>query len=427
MGPICILGDAHLLYQAEWIDDENALKDEATEVLDNFDRALMKVSEESPSCVIFAGDMFDTRAQSGQRVAHREAEKYMTRIRKAIASLVATSKCNIYVLKGNHDSQPVLSSLSNIMSNHLTYVRNKVVEIGKTRIALLDTHYETGSYEIPVEELPSKADFLVMHESVPLPNVLAPSRDTVVEICGRFKRVFNGHMHQFQDKTLGIDNLCLLPAFIPSRDIKGNWMVKYSYSVGTVKQHVQQSPFGYIVLNGEEFHLNRYTPLQTIVRVELAGKDAKDFLEGIEKVYTLLMEGEDKKKVRVWVFAATDRLTVDRLLKERISAYPEIKTIDVIPVGALLQAPIPEMTQQLGDAAFTLDELVQRVMQSLSGNNQELAKSLFEKIFTPQLLANRHPDEPGTFRNLLEVISRGEQVSDSFVQRVWDLTRGMTR
>jgi len=88
MSAICVLGDAHLLYQAEWIEDERALKDEAEEALQNFERAINKVSRESPEALILAGDMFDTRTQSGQRVAHREAEKYMITIRESNAGFM---------------------------------------------------------------------------------------------------------------------------------------------------------------------------------------------------------------------------------------------------------------------------------------------------------------------------------------------------
>lgn len=81
MRPICILGDAHLLYQADWIDDEKILRDESKEVIDDFGRAVKKLALESPGAVILVGDMFDTKTESGQRVAHREAEKYMPTIR----------------------------------------------------------------------------------------------------------------------------------------------------------------------------------------------------------------------------------------------------------------------------------------------------------------------------------------------------------
>jgi DNA repair exonuclease SbcCD nuclease subunit len=74
MSKICVLGDAHLLAQAEWIEDERILSEEVAETLQNFLRAIDKVSKESPDAVVFVGDIFDQRTFSRQRVAHREAE-----------------------------------------------------------------------------------------------------------------------------------------------------------------------------------------------------------------------------------------------------------------------------------------------------------------------------------------------------------------
>jgi hypothetical protein len=91
------------------------------------------------------------------------------------------------------------------------------MKIGDMNVALMDTHYLTGFYEIPSTDIPKKADILIMHESVPLPNIQAPPSQTFVEICKSFGRVFNGHMHFYGEKVLGIPNFWLLPAFIPSR------------------------------------------------------------------------------------------------------------------------------------------------------------------------------------------------------------------
>ena len=298
---IAIASDAHLLYQAEWTEDEKLLRAEEQEVLDNFDRAMGEVAKQSPSAVILAGDMFDTRAESGQRVAHREAEKYMQRVRRTLGELSHKTGCKIYVLRGNHDSEPVLRGLESVMQGKLEYAGNKTIEIGPMNVTLMDTHYLTGYYEISPEDIPKKADVLIMHESVPLPNIQAPPTETFIEICKRFGLVFNGHMHFYKEKVLGIPNFCLLPAFIPSRRIKNNWMVKYRYEGGKVETQTQKSPFGFVTVENSGFEFVRYTPLEIIVRVELVGKNAGDFVSGIQQVYEILMDQKEHEKFRVYL------------------------------------------------------------------------------------------------------------------------------
>lgn len=424
-GPICVLSDAHLLYQVEWMDSEKVLREEAQEVLDNFERAIQNVVDESPSAVILAGDMLDTKAQSGQRVAFREAEKYMVRIRQILTNLSDKAGCKVYALRGNHDSEPVLEGLQGVLGGRFVYAKNQSIKVGLTTIALMDTHYLTGTYDIPLTDPPREADLLIMHESVPLPNVQAPSKETFVSICSNYQQVFNGHMHFYGEKTLGIPNLCQLPALIPSREIKGNWMVKYRYDNGQIESKKHESPFGYLTINRKQFQFRRYDPLQTIVRFELIGKKASDFAQGIQQVYDLLMEKEDRRDLRVWIFTNADRVTVDRLLWEKVGAYPEINTVDIVPErGEALRAPIPAIEREFGDVAFTRDELIERVVQSLSGKQQKIAIELLDTIFSSQILGSKNPDTRQAFRDLLQIMSRREKVSVTFVERAWELSKG---
>jgi len=45
MAFIALLGDAHLLMQAEWLEDESQLTVEGEEVLENFERAMNQVEK----------------------------------------------------------------------------------------------------------------------------------------------------------------------------------------------------------------------------------------------------------------------------------------------------------------------------------------------------------------------------------------------
>jgi predicted phosphodiesterase len=422
MEKICVVSDAHLLYQAEWIEDEKILRDEAKEVLDNFERAVKKVAEESPVAVILVGDIFDTKAVSGQRVAYREAEKYMLRIRQILNELADRTGCKIYALRGNHDSEPVLRGLESVMNGNFLYAKNQTIKIGEMRIALMDTHYLTGTYEISATDVPDKADFLFIHESVPILHVLSPPAETFVEICKKFKKVFNGHMHFYSEKVLGIPNFYLLPAFIPSREIKNSWMLKFRYANEKVETEKHESPFGYLVLKEKDFEFKRYNPLQIIVRVELIGKDANDFIQGIQQVYDLLAGREDKQKLRVWIRTNADKITVDRVLWERVTQYSEIKTMDIeCEKGESLRSPVPTIEKEFGDVAFTRTELTEKVLQTLKGKQLEMARSLLQEVFSPQVLESRSTKEIEVFKELLEIISKNQKVSSTFAQRAWEL------
>jgi len=419
MPRICILGDAHLLYQAEWIEDEKVLNEEAREVLDNFKMAMEKVISESPDAVVFVGDMFDTRTQSGQRVAHREAEKYMPVVRSILKELTKNG-CKIYALRGNHDSEPVLKSLENALGNVFTYVSNQVIPFGDLRLFFLNTHYVAGNYEIPLDEIPKDGNVLFMHESILMGNILGLSKENLERICKVFKFVFNGHMHFYAEKVLGIPNLYNVPAFIPSRRIKNNWMLKYRFENGKIESERQESPFGYIILDGNNVKFKRYDPLQTIVLMELIGKSVDDFLAGIKEIYNLLEEREDREKLRVWIKTNADKITVERIIWPQVSKYPHIKTLEIESERPeVLRVPVPKIEEEFGEVAFTRDELIDKLLSTLEKNQANIVRKIFNEIFTPQLLQSLNPKEGDAFKKLLELLAKGRKVSPGFVQRVW--------
>jgi len=422
MPVVCFLGDAHLLRQAEWTEDENALREEATEVLDNFQKAIDQISKEAPEVVVLAGDMFDTQTQSRQRVIHREADKYMVTIRHTLSGL-ADCGCKIFVLRGNHDSVPVLKSLQDALKDKVTYPGTSRFEIDNMAIAFMDTHYLVGQYDIPFDQVPSDADVLVMHESVPFANTQGLSKQTLASICERFKVVLNGHMHFFREKTLGIPNFYLLPAFIPSREIKENWMVKYRFEDGQVTEQDRRSPFGYVLYDGNKPQFNEYIPTQTIIHVEIVGKDISDFLQGIDRTYSQLLERKDRSKVRAWIKTNADRITIDRVMWEYVEKYPDIHTIDIVPEKTTtLRVPSPVIEEAFQDVAFSRDELIDKVAQGLTGEQLDLARRIFDEVFTIEIVSSKNADEKSAFWRLLEIASQKFKVSNGFIQRAWDLT-----
>jgi hypothetical protein len=364
----------------------------------------------------------DTRTESGQRVTHREAEKYMPRIRSILKELT-NNGCKIYALRGNHDSEPVLKSLESIMGGTFVYVGNKAISVKNLNFSFLNTHYVVGNYEIPVEEVP-KGNILFMHESISKGGILGVSKENLERICKMFSFVFNGHMHYYEENVLGISNLYNVPAFIPSRRIKNSWIVKYRFEGGKIENERQESPFGFVVFDGDKIEFKRYTPLQIIVLVELVGKTVNEFVTGIRSIYGLLMEREDKEKLRVWIKTNADKITVERVIWPEVSRYSEIKTLDIESERPeILRVPVPSIEEEFGEVAFTRDELIDKLFPLLKRNQVRIARKLFDEIFTPQLLQSQNPNEREVFKRLLELLAKERKVSQAFVQRAWELLK----
>lgn len=422
MVKIAIFSDAHLLMQADWLDDENQLTAEGNEVLDNFERAIEDIKKEKPDGVLIAGDVFDYRTKSRRRVAHREGEKYMIRIRSILEQLADDIGCKIFALKGNHDSEPVLRSTEKVLKGKFVYSGNETVKIGDRKVFLLDSHYVPGIYKIPLKEVPENGDLLIMHESAPIRGIPAPSEEEFRAICKRFKLVFDGHMHFFQPKAMGIPNLYMIPAFIPSREIKSNWMLRYKYPE-RMEPEVRKTPFGFILVDDDVADFKPYSPLQKIVRVEVKGEKAEDFLDGIREIYDILQQREDKNCLRVWVETNADPVTIDRIFWPTIREYKEIWTLDILRLK-LEPRVTPPTVIEFEAKAFTREELVERVLKSVSGSRREIVRRIFDEIFTVDYLRARRPDEPAGFKKLLEIISRNYKVSDAFLTRAWEIAKG---
>jgi len=418
---LAILSDAHLLIQAEWVEDEERRTKEGDEVLENFAKVANQITTHKVDAILLAGDMFDDKTKSGQRVAHREGEKYMAEIREVTSFLARNTKYGIYALKGNHDSHSVLKSTERALKGDFHYVRNDYVDIEGLKIFLMTSNYEPGYYEL--SELPSGGDILLMHESVPL-NIPGLSLATLRQLCSRFRLVLNGHMHVFATKVLENPNLYLLPALLPSREIKGNWMLKYRWPE-QIEPTVKPSPFGYVLVDDGKVTFQPYEPLQKVVRVEISGKTPQDFLTGLKEIYDLLETRDDRSNLRVWVVVDTDLVTIEKVLWPEVRRYKEITTVDILrmPKSPEAKEDVVQPEVEYGDKAFTLEELVEKTLASLGGKQREIAKQIFERIFTKDYLSSRTPDMRSGFKSLLELLSTQYQVSDTFPIRAWRLAK----
>jgi hypothetical protein len=400
MSRIAILSDAHLLIQAERFRDENYKSPGGQISLKNFSNVVSQVIAEEPEAVILAGDMFDEREKGGEWIADSEAAKYWPEIRNELKRLMERTTYGIYALRGNHDSASVLKELQDYLGDGFHFVRDEEKEISDHHVYFMETRYRQGNYRIPEEELPQKGEMLILHETLPwgMPGL---EQEILQELGRRFSLLFNGHMHHYSHGSLDIPNLYSLPALIPSRELKNAFTVKYQWPGDLDNPEVKDSPFGYLILDGQEISFQRYTPIQSIVKIEVKGDTPAEVVTGINEVYSALMRREDKENLWVWVSAQGVTFT-DTLGKET-NKYPEVNTMEI----SIKAKKEPKRLAELKglDKVITLSELEAKVLNALPWPDRDLAQNLFDEILTRDNLSKRADSNLARFlfQRLLEL------------------------
>ena len=417
MCKIAILSDAHLLIQAERYKDENTRSPRGELSLQNFNRVISQVIAEEPHAIILAGDMFDEREKGGELIADSEAAKYWPEIRSEIKRLMSSTKYGIYALRGNHDSASVLKELQDYLGDGFQFVRDEAREICGRQVYFLETRYRQGNYRIPDEELPGEGEILIMHETIPQ-GIPGLEQEIFQKLGQRFAMVLNGHMHHYAHGPLDIDNLYNLPALIPSRQLKNNFTVKYQWP-GDLQPEVRNSPFGYVMLN-DELSFRRYTPIQSIVRMEIKGDTPADVISGVDEIYSRLMEREDRNNIWVWISA--EGVSFKDTVAREANKYLEINTMD-IDVRAKKDTRKPAELKGM-DTIISLSDLQAKVLSSMPWPDREVAQKVFDEIFTASNLSKR-PDSNLSrylFQRLLELSATDYGVSQEnlpgFLQKV---------
>ena len=401
MSRIAILSDAHLLIQAERFRDENYRSPHGEISLKNFTKVVSQVIAEKPEAVILAGDMFDEREKGGDWIADSEAAKYWPDIRSELKRLMECTRYGIYALRGNHDSAPMLKELQDYLGDGFHFVRNEEKEIGDNHIYFMETRYRQGNYRISEEELPEGGEILIMHETIPWHNIPGLDNELFQELGKRFSVLFNGHMHHYAQGPLDIPHLYSLPALIPSRELKGNFTLKYQWPGDLDKPEIKDSAFGYVMLDGSQISFRRYTPIQSIVNIRIEGKTPADVVAGLNEVYSRLMRREDKDSLWIWVSA--QGVTFKDTLQKETNKYSEINTMNIdIKPG---KEPTKHAELKGLDKMISLSDLETKVLLSLPWPDRDLAQKLFDEIFTADNLSRRTDTNRGRFlfQRLLEL------------------------
>jgi hypothetical protein len=208
-------------------------------------------------------------------------------------------------------------------------------------------------------------------------------------------------MHHYAHGPLDIPNLYSLPALIPSRELKNNFTIEYRWAGSIEGPKVKNSPFGYLLLDGDEIAFQRYRPIQSIVNLQVEGNTAGEVITGINEVYSRLMEREDRDNLWVWI--STRGVTSEDILQRETNKYPEINTMD-IDIKVRKEPRKPVELKGL-DKMMTLLELETKVLTSLPWPERDLAQKLFQEIFTSDNLSRRADSSLGRllFQRLLEL------------------------
>lgn len=184
----------------------------------------------------------------------------MVRIREALRSLGKP----VYAVRGNHEKTEVLKSLSQTVDNFHHTEGRRWKEIDSTSFLLMDTNYNPRGYkseeiERVFEKICDEAEehtapILVMHETL-APFEGAVPTELVEKASESFDWIFNGHMHQFDSKTLGNQNTITLPSLLPSRLVYGKyWMERYLWQADEKNwdHESRPSPFGFVIFDSDE-------------------------------------------------------------------------------------------------------------------------------------------------------------------------------
>ncbi len=381
-----MISDAHLLIHAKRFKDGCFIPFEGRVSIENFRKVVDQILTEKPDVIIIAGDMFDQLEKSGDFVTDAEAAKYWPNIQDELRKLINGTKYGVYALKGNHDSSSILIELENSLGSNFHFVRNKEEKVGDFRIYFMESNYRRGYYEIPEEKIPSKGDILIMHETLPVLGIPGLKNEIIRELSKRFNFIFNGHMHSYDCGLFGSTNLYSLPALIPSHKLKCNYMIEYHWPGDLDVPKKKDSPFGYVILEGNKTRFKKYTPVQKIIHVNINGNNPNDVIEGINEVYSKLLENEIRPEL-LWVWVSAKGVTFKDTIRKETNKYQKIRTLDIF----VERTDEPKKSIELKgiDKIMDINELENKVLNSLQINEKELAQDLFDEIFTNENLSKK--------------------------------------
>jgi len=423
-----ILGDAHLFQS--FVRNYDSLSD--------FTRILQEIKENTPGCLLMAGDMFDYKKTATIYLRHYEGEGLMIRVRNILKDF----EIPVYAIRGNHEKEEVLRGLDQTVKNFY-YVKNDWKKFKDTLVYFMDTHYEGEFYEPEavsqiIKQITlstKKADettVLLSHETFePFKNSLP--KTAIRKVSKNFDWIINGHMHLWNPSAYGLKNVVTLPAALPSRLRFGSyWMEQYIWKQGSDRLELKkrESPFGYVILDTEkeklEFH--PFTPSKKIVEisVDVTNLSLKDVLNRFKEVFERIRERDDKDSLIILpeihgyanfvttfvneVFKDYSELNIEEL---RNNTIPRIITAS----GKVVSPPLLTIEQVFEELKKEIPEIAEKIEEEKQIKiNSTILNKILDDIYKNEIL-----ERPSS-----RVTTRLEILLEEIISKIEDLEKPET-
>jgi predicted phosphodiesterase len=351
--------------------------------LPDLKRALEKVVELEPDLVIFAGDMFDYKHSLLSFVKWFEGEDVMLSIRPILRKLG-----RVCAIRGNHEREEILRGIAQTVEN-FDYMMDRSLELDGMQIWFVDTRYELGpeegrkAIERVCEEARryGKGKILVIHENVG--QMESPIPDETLKLASTtFDFVFNGHCHVFT--TYRWKNFYLLPSLLPSRLRWGSyWLERYTWRAEDETPLVKQrdSPYGFVILEGDVVRFVPFTPSKKIVEVSI-GVDNLG-LEEIKKRFEKVLSGLEEAIVLPEIHGVIrfPPQAVEQYLRERGDWIGELRKNTTSPPFQRSEIQLPQLPN--------LEEIICRQAAIAARATEHLTEASIRRAFLSLLEEGR--------------------------------------
>ncbi len=234
----------------------------------------------------------------------------------------------------------------------------------------------------------------------------AVPREIVESLRKSFHWILNGHMHYFDKKIYGLENVVSLPSLLPSRLAIGKyWIEQYDWPSRNEEATFTErdSPFGYVTLdtNCGKLQLHRINPSKKMVeiRLDVTGLDLqttrerlRSVLDGIDSrpdMEDLIILPEVYGQITFSTYFLTDipREYPDLWIGEIRSDKTQPKTITV--AGKIVAPPIltvDGLMEEIENLASTISAKISA--KATIEIDEKTIKTLIHRLLQPEFVQN---------------------------------------
>ena len=399
---LAVIGDGHLFQTfAEKYDS-----------LADFEKILNQIAEDDPDALLVAGDFFDSKKTLRTYVRHYEGEGYMIKIRKLLQDFAKP----IYAIRGNHERQEILVGLDQTVEN-FHYAGDCWKKIGDCAFFFMNTRYETGWYSPEAlsqitKKLSSESKkrtngktLLVCHETLAEVEDAVP-KEIVESLKQSFHWILNGHMHYFDKKVYGLENVISLPSLLPSRLAIGKyWIEQYDWPSKNDEATFtkRDSPFGYLTLNthNDKLQLHRFNPSKKIAefRLDVTDLNLQTTRERLRSLLQSIDSRTDKEDLIILPEVYGQITFSPYFLKDVPSEYPDLwveairsdktEPKSVTIAGRAVTPPILTLEGLMEEIEHLASAISQKIGEKIPTRiDEKTVRTLIQSLLKPEFVQN---------------------------------------